>query len=263
MRHTRPQNHPSGDMSTERRGFADHLLTVLEGIADDPARVEAGRAGRDMAIPAILRLLETVCEAASDTLPESIKRQYPTVDWNAISGMRARLAEAYPTAGPTLVKATDIRDSAAPVESARAPSFGSAYPAGAESMMAASDDLFLVARQAMKRAHAPYSSFPVGAAIRSESGRIFAGANIENASYPEGWCAETSAISNMVLGGERRIEAVAVVAAKMARITPCGGCRQRLREFGTAGTLVYLCDPTGVVETVTLGDLLPKAFDLK
>ena len=86
-------------------------------------------------------------------------------------------------------------------------------------------------------------------------------ANIENASYPEGWCAETSAIAHMVMAGERRIAEVAVVAEKMPRITPCGGCRQRLNEFGTADTLVHLCDATGIVETVTLGDLLPKAFE--
>jgi cytidine deaminase len=124
-----------------------------------------------------------------------------------------------------------------------------------------SDELFAAARQAMGHAHVPYSKFPVGAAIRSESGAIYAGANIENASYPEGWCAETSAISHMVMAGDRRIVELAVVAERMDRITPCGGCRQRLREFGSAETRVHLCDRDGVVETVRLGDLLPKAFD--
>ena len=125
----------------------------------------------------------------------------------------------------------------------------------------ASTDLFEAAKTAMAKAHVPYSKFPVGAAIRGAGGGIFVGANIENASYPEGWCAETTAISQMVMGGERRIAELAVVAEKMGRITPCGGCRQRLREFGTADTLVHLCDATGVVETVKLGDLLPKAFE--
>jgi cytidine deaminase len=125
------------------------------------------------------------------------------------------------------------------------------------------EDLFAAARHAMERAHVPYSRFPVGAAIRSESGAVHAGANIENASYPEGWCAETSAISHMVMAGERRVVELAVVAERMDRITPCGGCRQRLREFGSAETRVHLCDATGIVETVTLGDLLPKAFDLR
>ncbi len=129
--------------------------------------------------------------------------------------------------------------------------------------MADASELFEAARAAMRNAHVPYSKFPVGAAIRTEDGRIFAGCNIENASYPEGWCAETSAIAHMVMAGERKIAEVAVVAERMPRITPCGGCRQRLREFGTAETLVHLCDAGGLVETVTLGDLLPKAFELE
>jgi cytidine deaminase len=123
-------------------------------------------------------------------------------------------------------------------------------------------ELFAAASAAMRQAYAPYSSFPVGVAILSESGKMFSGANMENASFPEGWCAETSAIAHMVMAGERRIAEVAVVAERMALITPCGGCRQRLKEFGTAETLVHLCDATGVVQTVTLGDLLPKAFGL-
>ena len=123
-----------------------------------------------------------------------------------------------------------------------------------------STDLFDAAREAMRRAHAPYSRFPVGAAIRTDGGEMFSGCNIENASYPEGWCAETTAIAQMVMGGATRIAEVAVVAEKKPLITPCGGCRQRLSEFGTADTLVHLCDASGIVETVTLADLLPKAF---
>jgi cytidine deaminase len=123
-------------------------------------------------------------------------------------------------------------------------------------------ELFEAARAAMSRAYAPYSKFPVGAAIRTESGGVFAGCNIENASFPEGWCAETSAIAHMIVAGGGRIAEVAVVAEKMPRITPCGGCRQRLKEFGSAETRVHLCDATGIVETVTLGDLLPKSFAL-
>ena len=123
--------------------------------------------------------------------------------------------------------------------------------------------LFKVAQEAMRQAHAPYSNdFRVGAAILGGSGEIFAGCNVENASFPEGWCAETSAIAAMVTAGERRIAEIAVVAERMPRITPCGGCRQRIAEFATAGTLVHLCDDTGVVETVTIADLLPKAFSL-
>jgi len=128
--------------------------------------------------------------------------------------------------------------------------------------MGGSADLFDAARAAMLKAYAPYSNFPVGVAIRGAGGGIFTGANMENASYPEGWCAETSAIAHMVMSGERSIAEVAVVAEKMARITPCGGCRQRLREFSTAETRVHLCDANGIVETVALGDLIPKAFQL-
>ena len=123
-------------------------------------------------------------------------------------------------------------------------------------------ELFDAARAAMRHAHAPYSQFPVGAALVTDTGKLFSGCNIENASYPEGWCAETTALAHMVMAGESKIVAVAVVAEKMALITPCGGCRQRLKEFGEPETLVHLCDENGVVETVTLGDLLPKGFAL-
>ena len=122
--------------------------------------------------------------------------------------------------------------------------------------------LFEAARDASARAHAPYSRYPVGAALRTASGALHAGANMENASYPEGWCAETSALAHMVMAGETRFAEIAVYAQKAARATPCGGCRQRLSEFADASALVHLCDADGVVETVTLGDLLPSAFDL-
>ena len=124
-------------------------------------------------------------------------------------------------------------------------------------------DLFDKAKAAMAKAHAPYSKFPVGAALRTANGKIFAGCNVENASYPEGWCAETTALAHMVLAGGRDIVEVAVVAKKMPRITPCGGCRQRLKEFGSPETRVHLCDADGIVETVTLGELLPRAFGLE
>lgn len=124
-----------------------------------------------------------------------------------------------------------------------------------------SRDLFEAARAAMAKAHAPYSHFPVGAAIRGDDGRIHTGANIEVVSFPEGWCAETTAIGHLVMAGGRRIEEVAVVAERLPGCTPCGGCRQRLAEFGDADTKVHLCDTDGIIETVRLGDLLPKAFD--
>lgn len=113
---------------------------------------------------------------------------------------------------------------------------------------------------AMARAHAPYSDFPVGAALLTEDGRTFSGCNVENVALPEGWCAETTAIAHMVMDGGGRIAEIAVVAARQPRVTPCGGCRQRLAEFGSADTRVHLCDANGIVETVRLGELLPLAF---
>ena len=122
------------------------------------------------------------------------------------------------------------------------------------------DDLFALARSAMRKAHAPYSKFPVGAAIRTSDGRIYSGCNVEAVSYPEGWCAETTAIGHMVMDGGGRIAEVAVLAEKLALCTPCGGCRQRIAEFGAPDTKVHLCDETGVRETILLGDLFPRGF---
>jgi cytidine deaminase len=121
-------------------------------------------------------------------------------------------------------------------------------------------NLFLAARDAMAKCYAPYSKFPVGAAILTEDGRVFAGANIEIASFPEGWCAETTALGHYIMAGGGRITDVAVIAERMARVTPCGGCRQRLAEFTTADTKLHLCDETGVVQTVTMGEILPFGF---
>ena len=123
--------------------------------------------------------------------------------------------------------------------------------------------MFKVATAAMANSHSPYSNFPVGAAVLAENGEIYSGCNVENASFPEGWCAETSAIAQMVTDGQTRIRAVLVTAEKKAGVTPCGGCRQRLAEFATPETPVHLCDKSGPVETILLGDLLHKSFDLE
>jgi cytidine deaminase len=127
----------------------------------------------------------------------------------------------------------------------------------------AAQALFGAAREAMAKCHAPYSRFPVGAAIRTADGKVFSGGNIEVASYPEGWCAETTALSHYVMGGGGTITEIAVVSSRMDRITPCGGCRQRLAEFAGPDTVLYLCDQTGVVDTVTVGGLLPLGFEGK
>jgi cytidine deaminase len=123
-----------------------------------------------------------------------------------------------------------------------------------------SHDLFKAATAAMAKAYAPYSKFPVGAAIRTADGRVFSGCNIEIASYPEGWCAETTALGHYIMGGGGDITEIAVIAERMAKVTPCGGCRQRLAEFAPADAKLHLCDASGVVETVRLGDMLPHGF---
>lgn len=121
-------------------------------------------------------------------------------------------------------------------------------------------EMFDAAVAAMNHAYAPYSRYPVGAAVRSESGRVYAGCNVENAAYPQGWCAETSAIAAMVTAGERRITAVLTVATGELVGTCCGGCRQKLREFAALDTPVWSCGPDGLRAEFTLGGLLPDSF---
>ena len=119
------------------------------------------------------------------------------------------------------------------------------------------------AREAMEKAYAPYSNFNVGAAILGPSGQIFAGANVENAAYPQGQCAETSAIGAMIMGGDRAIREIVVMGGKPGDgllCTPCGGCRQRLREFAAPDTPIHVCGPEGLRRTFTLSELLPHSF---
>jgi xanthosine phosphorylase len=123
-----------------------------------------------------------------------------------------------------------------------------------------SQDLFRRARAVRERAYAPYSGYKVGCAIRSASGAIHVGANVENAAYPQGNCAETSAIAQMIAAGETRIVEVAVIGTGKVLCTPCGGCRQRLREFAGDDLKIRLCLDGGVRRTVTLGELLPLSF---
>ncbi len=148
------------------------------------------------------------------------------------------------------------------------------------------DDLIAAALAARERAHAPYSRFAVGAAVLDEQGRIHAGCNVENAAYPQGWCAETSALAALVLAGGKRVQAVAVVADSPQPCTPCGGCRQRLREFAADDCNIHIGAPSGLGAqpagagapaarashakaargagvwrvTHTLGELLPASF---
>lgn len=122
------------------------------------------------------------------------------------------------------------------------------------------DRLFAAAREAMKKSHSPYSRFPVGASILTDDGRIFSGANIEVISFPEGWCAETTALSHYVMGGGGRITDICVTAEKLDECTPCGGCRQRLAEFAEADARVHLTDRNGITRTITMAELLPLGF---
>jgi homotetrameric cytidine deaminase len=124
----------------------------------------------------------------------------------------------------------------------------------------ADPELLELARTAAGRAYAPYSEFPVGAALRTVDGRRYAGANVENAAYPQGQCAEASAIGAFVAGGGGRIAEVVVAAPSRELCTPCGGCRQRLREFAALDVPIHVADLEHVRRTVTLGELLPLSF---
>jgi len=130
--------------------------------------------------------------------------------------------------------------------------------------MQITDDLMTrlvgAARAAREHAHAPYSRFQVGAALLDEHGRIHAGCNIENAAYPQGQCAEATAIGHLVMAGGRRILAAVVVGVAPDPVTPCGGCRQRLREFAADDVPVWVADLDTVRARFTLGQLLPASF---
>jgi homotetrameric cytidine deaminase len=122
--------------------------------------------------------------------------------------------------------------------------------------------LLRAAETAMLAAYAPYSGFKVGAALRAAGGGIHMGANVENAAYPQGQCAEASALGAFVAAGEREVVAVAVVAERVDLCPPCGGCRQRLAELARPETPIHLGRPGGPRRTMSLGELLPMAFDL-
>ncbi|MCA8868416.1 MAG: cytidine deaminase [Rhodobacteraceae bacterium] len=120
--------------------------------------------------------------------------------------------------------------------------------------------LLKAAQSAQKNAYAPYSGFRVGAAILGRSGAIFSGCNVENVAYPEGTCAEAGAIAAMINAGERRIAEVLVISDSASPVSPCGGCRQKLVEFGSTDVVVTMIGRNGARLTMTLGDLLPGAF---
>lgn len=116
------------------------------------------------------------------------------------------------------------------------------------------------ARRVRENAYAPYSNFKVGAAIRTISGAVHTGVNVENVAYPEGTCAEAGAVAAMVAAGETEIAEVAVIADSPIPVSPCGGCRQKLAEFGKGDVPVTLATTDGKTLQTTLGALLPGAF---
>lgn len=123
-----------------------------------------------------------------------------------------------------------------------------------------SSDLRQQALEVRERAYAPYSGFLVGAAVRAASGAVYVGCNVENAAYPEGTCAEAGAIAAMVAAGETRIAEAYVVAGSPTPVAPCGGCRQKLSEFGKGDVVVTMATLEGAEERTTIADLLPGAF---
>ncbi|MBK0328528.1 cytidine deaminase [Rhodobacteraceae bacterium F11138] len=112
-----------------------------------------------------------------------------------------------------------------------------------------------------ENAYVPYSNFKVGAALRTAGGTIHVGCNVENVAYPEGTCAEAGAIAAMVAAGERELAAIYVIADSPTPVSPCGGCRQKLAEFGKGDTRVTMATTAGAEETMTLAELLPGAFN--
>ncbi|CUS47699.1 MAG: cytidine deaminase Cdd [Idiomarinaceae bacterium HL-53] len=122
------------------------------------------------------------------------------------------------------------------------------------------ENMFRLALSAMEKSYSPYSKFPVGAAILTENGHTFLGCNVENASYPEGTCAEAGAISAMIMAGEHQIKDIYVVGNGDGLVSPCGGCRQRIREFSNQHTQVHICGPEGIRQSFSLNELLPHSF---
>lgn len=126
--------------------------------------------------------------------------------------------------------------------------------------MVTDDALFAAAEAIRQKAYAPYSGFQVGVALLADDGNVYSGCNVENAAYPIGNCAEASAIAAMIAGGGKRIERVYVTGPGVAPVTPCGGCRQRLREFADADLVVISHGVEGTPLIQTLGQLLPYSF---
>lgn len=123
------------------------------------------------------------------------------------------------------------------------------------------EQLLVAAREAATRAYAPYSQFPVGAALLTDDGTVITGCNVENASYGLTVCAERTAVFSAAAAGHRTVRAVAVTAPRLAAVIPCGACRQVLNEFKPReGDLIVILDGVAGPEQIALGALLPQAF---
>ena len=120
--------------------------------------------------------------------------------------------------------------------------------------------LFEEAKKVREKAHVPYSQFKVGAAFLTEDNSIVVGCNVENAAYPQSQCAEASAIGNLISQGYKKIVEIVVIGSGNKLCSPCGGCRQRLREFSKLEVPIHMCNVDGNIKTSTLGELLPDSF---
>lgn len=239
----------------------DELIAYRRADADEPTESTYARAAVTEA-----DALQEALEAALDTVVVVAKRrrlfvwQNVRIHLDDVAGLGAFI-ELEAIVAPD---GSDLGDARAKVASLR-----DELTIGDDALVAQGySDLLLdgpqvllrAAAAAMRAAYAPYSAFPVGVAIRSASGAIHTGANVENVSYPQSQCAEASAVGALVAAGETAITAVAVVAERVEHCPPCGGCRQRLREFAAADVPVYLGRPGQTPQTVTIGELLPGAF---
>ena len=122
------------------------------------------------------------------------------------------------------------------------------------------ENLFNAAKKVRENAHVPYSNFKVGAAFLTEEGSIISGCNVENAAYPQTQCAEASAIGSLISSGYKKINEIVVIGSGPLLCSPCGGCRQRIREFASLDVKIHMCNEEGHMKTSTLGDLLPDSF---
>tara|TARA_B100000029_G_scaffold462267_1_gene494640 strand:- start:3165 stop:3566 length:402 start_codon:yes stop_codon:yes gene_type:complete len=122
------------------------------------------------------------------------------------------------------------------------------------------EKLFVAAKSVREKAHVPYSKFKVGAAFLTENNLIVTGCNVENAAYPQSQCAEATAIGNMVSQGQKSIKEILVIGSGELLCSPCGGCRQRIREFASLNVQIHMCNENGHMKTSTLEELLPFSF---